>query len=80
MTRTRQLAKEIIAVGFATAIVGLVVSTVWMRVSEGEWPSARIQVSVAASLFVTGALVHSLAEYRGVNKWYCKNGVACRRS
>ena len=31
------------------------------------------------TLFLTGFLGHILFEYTGVNKWYCKNGVACRK-
>jgi len=75
---SKPLIKEIAAVGLATVVVGLVVSTLWMRASSGKWPSGGIQLSVAGSLFVTGALVHIIAEYMGVNKWYCKNGVACK--
>jgi len=41
------------------SIVGLVISTVWMRLSEGKWPRTDTQVSVAASLFVT-AIVSKL--------------------
>ena len=29
-------------------------------------------------LFFTGVLVHLICEVVGLNKWYCRNGVACR--
>jgi hypothetical protein len=31
------------------------------------------------SLFLTGVIAHLVFEYTGINKWYCKNGVACRK-
>jgi hypothetical protein len=27
--------------------------------------------------FVTGAILHLLCEFSGINRWYCKNGNAC---
>jgi len=72
------LVKETIAVSAGTAVIGLIVSTLWMRASDGEWPTRHILVSVGLSLLVTGALVHLLAEVSGVNKWYCKHGAACQ--
>ena len=29
-------------------------------------------------LFLIGFLAHLFLEYTGINKWYCKNGIACR--
>ncbi len=29
-------------------------------------------------LFITGVIVHIICEIVGLNKWYCKNGAACR--
>lgn len=71
-------AKEAAVVGVATAMVGLLVSTVWMYIQEKKLPSARIQLSVLGSLFITGVLVHLLFEVSGANKWYCKHGAACK--
>jgi len=31
-------------------------------------------------LFVTGFAVHFLCEVSGINKWYCKNGAACKKA
>jgi hypothetical protein len=70
-----QLLKEIIAVGFLTLLIGLIVSRVMMG-KEAEhfkhWPQ------VAASYFITGALIHIICEATGINKWYCTNGHACQ--
>jgi len=30
------------------------------------------------SLFLTGFLIHLFCELVGINKWYCKNGAACK--
>jgi len=34
--------------------------------------------NVALSFFLTGALLHIIFEALGWNKWYCKNGNACK--
>ena len=33
---------------------------------------------VLGSFFVTGVIIHLLCEGTGINKWYCKNGNACK--
>tara|TARA_Y100000768_G_C23682980_1_gene543169 strand:- start:267 stop:500 length:234 start_codon:yes stop_codon:yes gene_type:complete len=30
------------------------------------------------ALFLTGFVLHITCEYTGLNRWYCKNGVACK--
>ncbi len=30
-------------------------------------------------LFVLGATIHLFCEFTGVNRWYCKNGHACKK-
>lgn len=70
--------KETFFIALSTMVVGLVISTLWMRATDGDWPECHIQYSVAASLLLTGASVHILAQYFGINKWYCKNGIACK--
>lgn len=31
------------------------------------------------SLFLTGFITYFVFEFTGINKWYCKNGIACKR-
>lgn len=33
----------------------------------------------ATLLFLTGVVIHLVAEFSGINAWYCKNGNACAR-
>jgi hypothetical protein len=33
----------------------------------------------AFEMFILGFLFHVLCEIAGVNRWYCKNGVACKK-
>jgi hypothetical protein len=74
-----ELLKETVGVGILTVVVGMIISTLWMRASEGKWPRTHLQLQVAGSLFITGAVIHLVCEFTGINKWYCKNGVACQK-
>ena len=79
-----ELIKEAIVVGIATVIIGQIVGFTmgkyvfqrpnikreckdWNKNNVMEW-----------SLFITGFLIHILCEYFGINKWYCRNGSACK--
>tara|TARA_B100001142_G_C14134007_1_gene578007 strand:+ start:590 stop:832 length:243 start_codon:yes stop_codon:yes gene_type:complete len=35
--------------------------------------------TMEVTLFLTGFLIHLFCEFSGINKWYCKNGIACSR-
>ena len=76
--------KEAIVVGIATVIVGqfvgftlskLMKTQVNIRSDSKDWNKNHI---MEWSLFFTGVLIHLLCEYFGVNKWYCRNGSACK--
>ena len=75
----KEFIQEVIVVGLGTLILGLVVRYIvavyfekinpdFIFTNKGMW----------ASLFLTGALLHLGCEISGVNKWYCKNGFACK--
>jgi hypothetical protein len=72
-------AYEILAVGIATAILGFIVSTIFMYIFSKKFSIKKYNFwwQVCLSYFITGCLVHIICEYSGVNKWYCKKGVAC---
>jgi len=76
--------KEAIVVGIATVIIGQVVGFTFSKLMKSEgsihseckkWNKNHI---MEWSLFFTGVLIHLFCEYFGVNKWYCKNGSACK--
>ena len=33
--------------------------------------------SIILITFLTGFTIHIICQFTGVNKWYCKNGLAC---
>lgn len=70
---------EAIIVGLATLVLGLTLSIGFMYTQPefniGEitfWPS------LIASNFLIGFLIHLLCEWSEINKWYCRNGYACK--
>jgi O-antigen/teichoic acid export membrane protein len=71
---------EILAVGVSTAIIGFIISTMLMYVFVKDFSNKKYNFwwQVMLSYFITGCLVHILCQVTGVNKWYCKNGVACK--
>lgn len=74
---------EAFIVGIATVVIGTIVGFIIGRSISvdlpklcKEWNKNHI---MEISLFFTGFILHLLCEYSGINRWYCKNGNACRR-
>ncbi len=69
-----------LAVLFIGTIVGFIIGSSSLSVSIPkschDWNKNHI---MEISLFMTGFILHLLCEYSGINRWYCKNGKACRR-
>jgi hypothetical protein len=40
----------------------------------------RMGICKGMSVFMTGVIGHIIFEVTGANKWYCKNGSACKGS
>jgi ABC-type antimicrobial peptide transport system permease subunit len=76
----KQLLLEVLIVGLITALVGFIVSTALMYVFVKKFSQKKYHFwwQVALSYFITGCLVHLLCQATGANRWYCKNGAACR--
>ena len=71
--------KEVISVGIGTVILGLAVRYVVAVYYEKINPDFIFSnKGMWISLFLTGALLHTICEYSGINKLYCKNCVACK--
>ena len=73
---------EAIVVGIVIVIVGTIVGAfVGMLLGTDLPPVCKDwnkNYAMEMSLFLTGALSHLLFEYTGANKWYCRNGIACK--
>ena len=75
---------EAIAVGILTVIIGIIISFVISKIVSvnlpkmcKEWNKNHI---MEICLFFTGVFIHLFCEVIGLNKWYCKNGVACKNN
>lgn len=74
---TLLLCLEALSVGLILMFLGILHSML-LRLFP-QWPQDMNNFFIFAfHLFIFGIIVHLLCEYTGINKWYCKNGVACR--
>ena len=72
---------EALFVGIITVIVGSLVSLVISlfyksKTKNKDWNKYYV---MEIALFLTGVFIHIGCEITGINKWYCKNGNACKR-
>lgn len=76
-----QLVYEAVAIGVLVVVVGVVVSNLVGMFHNGtktackDWNKNHV---MEITLFFIGVAVHLVCEFTGVNKWYCKNGNACK--
>ena len=75
------LLKEAAIVGVLIVAIGTVTSFVVGKFYESDLPPACSEwnknLVMEACLFFTGFVAHIVFEKAGLNKWYCRNGVAC---
>uniref|UniRef100_A0A6C0L162 Uncharacterized protein n=1 Tax=viral metagenome TaxID=1070528 RepID=A0A6C0L162_9ZZZZ len=73
---------EAICVGVATVIIGTLVGSIIGKYLSVDLPALCKKWNknhiMELCLFLTGFFLHLLCEYSGINRWYCKNGNACR--
>ncbi len=69
MKLTQKLIIEASAVGLGLVVLWYLFSMLSEKVSNKD--------NLIISLFIVGASFHLIAEFTGMNKWYCKNGNAC---
>ena len=72
-----EVLKEGLSVGILTIIVGVVLHMVSLKFYGPH--DLNDMKMFAVHLFFIGMLAHIICEYTGINKWYCSNGVACRK-
>ncbi len=78
----KDLLIEAFVVGIITLIVGYTISYLISVLFKNnlppvckDWNKNRV---MEISLFLTGTVTHLLFDLLGGNKWYCKNGYACK--
>ena len=70
---------EALVVGIMTAILGFIISTLFMMLNKDfSFKKYSFWWQVLGSFFVTGVIIHLVCDGTGINKWYCKNGNACK--
>jgi len=71
---TKNILTEAVIIGVALVVVGMLLH---LGASKFMKHDMNNNVVLATHFFVAGVAVHLLSEYSGINKWYCKNGIAC---
>lgn len=78
-----RLLVEAVVVGLLTVAVGSLVGWGVGRAMGSDLPDTckdwNKNYIMEICLFLTGVVIHLLCEAVGINRWYCKNGFACRR-
>ena len=78
----KNLLIEALFVGVVTVIIGNLAGYIIGTLLKVDLPIVckdwNKYYTMELSLFLTGVLVHLLCEYTGINKWYCKHGIACK--
>lgn len=71
---------EAIAVGILLVPLGYLVLYGSVELSKRYKSVDRLDKNIKMSLgfFLLGVLTHLFCEITGINKWYCKKGIACQ--
>ena len=72
------LLTEAVVIGLVTGFVGLVINFILRSLDKDLHITCSPQ-KIFGVFFLTGALIHTAFELGGLNKWYCENGVACKK-
>ncbi len=71
---------EALCVGIASLFVGLLLHVLLGHHALHEKsPTMKVEMMrLSTVLFLTGFVIHLSFEFLKLNKWYCKNGNACK--
>ena len=71
---------EAVAVGILLVPLGYLVLYGSVELSKRYKSVNRMDKNIKMSLgfFILGMLTHLFCELTGINKWYCKKGIACQ--
>ena len=71
---------EAVAVGILLVPLGYLVLYGSVELSKRYKSVDRMDKNIKMSLgfFILGVLTHLFCELTGINKWYCKKGIACQ--
>lgn len=64
---------EALIIGISTIVLGLIVKYFIELLFKPHYLLTFVLI-----LFLTGFLIHIICQITGINKWYCKNGYACK--
>lgn len=72
---------EALIVGVVLAIIGFIISTSLMYERDSSFSIKKYKFWpwVLVGYFITGVIAHIIFQVTGANKWYCKNGDACKK-
>ena len=75
---------EAFVIGVITVIVGSLVGFIIGTFFSSDLPKIcktwNKNHIMEICLFLTGFIIHLMCEFTGINKWYCKNGIACKKN
>tara|TARA_B100000085_G_scaffold214651_1_gene198874 strand:- start:193 stop:432 length:240 start_codon:yes stop_codon:yes gene_type:complete len=76
----KQLLMEAIAVGILLVPLGYLVlyGSVELSKRYKSIDNMDKNIKMSVGFFILGMLTHLFCDFTGINKWYCKKGVACQ--
>ena len=77
MSYIQSIIIEGIAVGIGVILVGTLISYLIAKMRNKNTRFLKNPWMIVG-LFLTGFILHVGLDVAGLNKWYCKNGVACK--
>jgi hypothetical protein len=75
----QDLLVEAIIAGVMLTVIGIAIHYITVQVLKQSHDLNDMKV-YGVHLLLAGFVLHLASEWTGVNKWYCKNGVSCRKS